>query len=148
MPEQLPVITSVVHDQADRFDFEVGAKALPQIVIDRTGIAKEEMANDHYGARLLCTAALACFTNSFYNSLVQQGAEIKGLSAQAEIEKEKDQVSRTRFTVMRIDVVVDLDEKYRDAFEETKETMERGSLVTYSLEDAIEMDITIRMKND
>jgi len=148
MADEKPVVVSVVHDTANRFDLETGAVAMPRIVIDRNGFAKDEMSNDHYGARLLCAAALACFTNTFYNTLVNQGGEVKGLSATAEIEKEKDQLSRTRFTVIHMDVVANLDEKYREAFETTKGIMESGSLVTYSLDDAIEMDITMRMNTD
>ncbi len=80
--------------------------------------------------------------------MTRQGAEVKGMSARAEIEKETDEIYRTKFTVMHLDVTVDLDEKDREIFEEAKREMEAGSLVTYSLADAIEMDITMRMSGD
>ena len=147
MGNTTPVVVKVDHNTKERFEFKIGAAGLPEIVIDQSGHQKEALANDHYGARLLCAAAMACFTNTFYNSLVQHGAEVRGMSASAEIEKEKDMVSRTKFTAIHMDVVVDLDDQYREVFEAAKESMERGSLVTYSLEDAIEMDITMEMKN-
>ena len=148
MIENEKVVVEYRRESGELWHFEVGAVGLPQLTVDRRGHSKEVMANDHYGARLLCSAALACFTNTFANTLISQGADLKGMTARAEIEKDKDEVFRTKFTVMHLDVVVDLDEKDRKIFESAKETMEKGSLVTYSLQDAIEMDITMRMKGD
>ena len=148
MAENQPVIVEFERESAEVWNFNVGAAGLPGLKVDRTGYAKEELSNDHYGARFLCCAALACFPNTFANALIRRGAQVRGMTARAEIEKEKDEVFRTKFTVIHLEVTVDLDEKDRGIFEEAKKEMETGSLVTYSLEDAIEMDITMRMSGD
>jgi len=146
MSESESVIVKYTRIGNEGHEFDVGAAGLPKIIVDRKGFSKEELANDHYGARLLCAAALSCFPNTFANTLVRQGANLKGMTATAEIEKEKDEVMRTRFTTMKLVVEVDIDEGDMEAFENAKEIMEKGSLVTYSLEDAIEMDIEMRVK--
>ncbi|MBW2061622.1 MAG: OsmC family protein [Deltaproteobacteria bacterium] len=140
------VIVKYNRESAEVHHLTIGAAALPEIRINRTGFSDEELRNDHYGARLLCAAALSCFTNTFANSLIRNGANLKGMTAWAEIEKDKDEVMRTRYTSMSIHVEVDIDESDLPAFEKAKENMERGSLVTYSLEDAMEMEYDMRVK--
>ncbi|MEW6664211.1 MAG: OsmC family protein [Thermodesulfobacteriota bacterium] len=140
-----PVIVGFRRESGEVWDFDMGAAALPRLTIDRKGFTKDQLGNDHYGSRLLCAASLACFTNTFANALIRQGVNLKGMNAKAEIEKDKDDYMRTRFTVIHMDVEVVLDEKDRPIFESVDESMKSGSLVTYSLQDAIEMDIHVRM---
>lgn len=126
--------------------FRVNAKAVPEIVMDFSKLTAEERNEEHMGARILCVAALACFTNTFVNSLKRNGAEVKSMSASAVTSKEKDEVLRTRYTELQINVEVGLAEKDRAVFEVVKDTMLRGSLLTYSLEDALELDYNLTMK--
>jgi uncharacterized OsmC-like protein len=145
-PQNDPVVVSFRRESGEVWDFDMGAAGLPRMTIDRKGFTKDQLGNDHYGARLLCAASLACFTSTFANALIRQGAILKGMTAKAEIEKDKDDYMRTRFTVIHMDIEVELDEKDRPIFESVDESMKSGSLVTYSLQDAIEMDINVRMK--
>ena len=145
-PTNEPVVVGFRRESGEVWNFDMGAAALPRLTIDRKGLTKEQMGNDHYGARLLCAATLACFTGTFANALIRQGANLKGMTAKAGIEKDKDDYMRTRFTVIHMDIEVDLDEKDRSIFESVDESMKSGSLVTYSLQDAIEMDIHVHMK--
>jgi uncharacterized OsmC-like protein len=145
-PQNNPVVVGLRRESGEVWSFDMGAAALPRVTIDRKGFTKDQLGNDHYGARLICAATLACFTNTFANALIRQGANLKGMTGKAEIEKDKDEYMRTRFTVIHMDVEVVLDEKDRSIFESVDESMKSGSLVTYSLQDAIEMDISVRMK--
>lgn len=140
-----PVVVKFRRESGEVQHFNIGAAGLPQITIDRRGFTREELSNDHYGARFLCAATLACFSNTFTNALIRRGAIVKGITGRAEIEKDRDEFMRTHFTVIHMDIEIDLDEKDREIFESVNEEMKTGSLVTYSLQDAIEMDINVHL---
>lgn len=125
--------------------FHIGARALPELKIDYADLTQDERNQEHTGARLLCAAALACFTNTFTNALARHGVEVKSMKASAEIFKDKDEVMRTRYTNITLAVEVGLDESQRETFETVKENMLAGSLVTYTLEEAIEFDYDLTM---
>ena len=140
------VLVEYNRESAEVHHFSVGAAGLPEIKIDRTGFTPEELSNDHYGARLLCSAALSCFTNTFANSLIRAGVSVKGMRANATIEKDKDDTFRTRYTAMALNVEVDIDEAALPVFEKVKAKMEQGSLVTYSLEEVMEIEYDIQAR--
>ncbi len=142
------VVVEYERESGEVHHFNVGAAGLPRITIDRRGFTQEQLSNDHYGARFLCVACLACFTNTFANALIRRGATVKGITGRAEIEKDKDEFMRTRFTVVHMDIEVGLEEKDHEIFELVNEEMKTGSLVTYSLQDAIEMDIHVHLKGE
>ncbi|MFO7596548.1 MAG: osmotically inducible protein OsmC [Desulfocurvibacter africanus] len=125
--------------------FRVGAKSLPELVIDYAALSDEERDQEHMGARLLCTAALACYTNTFLNALKRKGAEVKNLKATATTSKEKDEVLRTKYSTLDVRLDVWMDEKHRGAFEAVRENMLNGSLLTYSLEEAMAVDYELVM---
>jgi uncharacterized OsmC-like protein len=147
-PIDEPVVVEFGLESGEVQHFNVGAAGLSQITIDRRGFTQEQLSNDHYGARFLCAASLACFTNTFANALIRRGATIKSMTGRAEIEKDKDEFMRTHFTVIHMDIEIDLDEKDREIFESVNEEMKTGSLVTYSLQDAIEMDINVHLRGE
>jgi len=144
-PIDEPVVVKFRRESVEVQHFNIGAAGLPQIIIDRRGFTREQLSNDHYGARFLCAATLACFTNTFANALIRRGAIVKTMTGRAEIEKDRDEFMRTRFTVIHMDIEIDLDQKDREIFESVNEEMKTGSLVTYSLQDAIEMDINVHL---
>jgi len=125
--------------------FELGAKSLPEIKIDWTTLSKEERDQEHFGARFLCAATLACFTNTIYNALNRDGATVKYLEARASIKKEKDQIFRTRYTKILLEVNIKLGEGDKEVFRNVCEELEMGSLVTYSLPEGIEVEHDIQM---
>lgn len=146
MSDAKPVVVKYDRVSPEVHEFNIGAAGLPSLTIDKRGKTGEEMSNDHYGARLLCAAVQACFTNTLANALIREGANVKGVKAESIIEKEKDSTLRTHFTVIHTDVEVELDEKDREIFVRVVDDMLAGSLVTYSLQDAIEMDINVHLK--
>jgi len=126
--------------------FKVNAKAVPEIIMDFSKITPQERNEEHMGARILCVAALACYTNTFVNALERNGAVVKSMTASASTSKEKDEVNRTRYTELTLNVEVGLDEKDRETFETVKDSMLNGSLLTYSLEEGMEVDYNLSMK--
>lgn len=141
---------NVTYDRVDGNTdlFNLGAQALPEIRVDYSELSADDRNQEHMGARLLCMAALACYTNTFANSLTRKGAEIKFMRAHATTSKDKDEVMRTKYCTLDITVEVGLDEQFRDAFEEVKDNMLNGSLLTYSLEEAMDVDYTITMVSE
>jgi uncharacterized OsmC-like protein len=126
--------------------FLLGSKAVPEIIMDFSKLTLEERNQEHMGARVLCMAALACYTNTFANALRSNGADVKSMKASATTTKEKDEVNRTRYTTLDITVVVGLEEKDRAVFEKVKPSMLNGSLLTYSLEEGMAVDYDLSME--
>ncbi|NDV18334.1 osmotically inducible protein OsmC [Pseudodesulfovibrio sp. JC047] len=130
----------------NRDKFVVGAKAVPEIIMDFSSITPEERNQESMGSRILCVAALSCYCNTMVNAFKRNDVEVKSLTGSAAASKEKDEVNRTRYTELEIHIEVGLDEKDRDVFETVKDNMLNGSLLTYSLEEGMEVDYNIEMK--
>lgn len=130
----------------NRDKFIVGAKAVPEIIMDFSSITPEERNQESMGSRMLCVAALSCYCNTMVNAFKRNGVEVKSLTASAAAKKDKDEVNRTRYVELEIHVEVGLEEKDREVFESVKDNMLNGSLLTYSLEEGMEVDYNIEMK--
>ncbi len=124
--------------------FNIGALSLPDLVIDWSKLSKEERDQEHFGARFLCAATLACFGNTFYNALKRDGAKVKSFNAKASIAKEKDAIFRTRYTKINLEVQVGLGDEDEPIFQSVCEELELWSLVTYSLPEGIEVEHDIQ----
>ncbi|OIO05944.1 MAG: osmotically inducible protein OsmC [Desulfovibrionaceae bacterium CG1_02_65_16] len=140
----MPTVTFERLDE-NRDLFRVGAKAVPEIIMDFSKLTPEERGQEHMGARLLCVAALSCYTGTFVNALQRHGAQVKSMTASATLSKEKDEVNRTRYTTLDISVEVGLEEKNRTIFETVKDSMLNGSLLTYSLEEGMAVSYDLKM---
>jgi hypothetical protein len=104
----------------------------------------EVRKEEHMGARLLLAAALACYVNTMAGDLQRGGVERIGeIRASADIGKEKDSSMRTRYTHVDINVETKVDEADRPVFESVRNSLLHGSLVTYSLEEGIDVDYEI-----
>lgn len=130
----------------NRDKFTVGAKAVPEIIMDFSAITPEERNQESMGARMLCVAALSCYCNTMVNAFKRNNVEVKSLRASATANKEKDEVNRTRYVGIDIHVEVGLAERDRAVFEAVKDNMLNGSLLTYSLEEGMEVDYDIEMQ--
>lgn len=130
----------------NRDKFNVGAKAVPEIIMDFSSITPEERNQESMGSRMLCVAALSCYCNTMVNAFKRNNVEVKSLTASAAAKKDKDEVNRTRYVELDIHVEVGLEEKDRAVFESVKDNMLNGSLLTYSLEEGMEVDYDIEMK--
>jgi len=141
-----PVQVTLQREGDDLQHINLGAKSFSEFTIDWSALSKEERDAEHLGARFLCAATLACFTNTFYNSLKRDGATVKALDARASIKKEKDAIFRTRYTKILLEVNVKLGgEGDKEVFKSVCEELEMGSLMTYSLPEGIEVEHDIQM---
>jgi uncharacterized OsmC-like protein len=143
MSERKGVSVECRHEIGKSQAFRTGARSLSEIRFDFAGLSREEINGEHLGARLLLCAALACYTNTFVNALKAAGVEAGSMSARAGIEKERDDILRTRYTRILLELEVGVDEKDEAAFQRVREDMERGSLLTYSLDEGIEMEYDV-----
>ena len=127
----------------DDYTIDLGAKGLPELRIDISGVPDQDKPKEHIGARLLMAAALACYTNTMFNDLTKAGGQVTQIEARAVIEKAQDSARRTKYDNMSIEVTAQVDQLDDSAFEAVRSTMMRGSLVTYSLDEGIEMDYEV-----
>jgi osmotically inducible protein OsmC len=123
----------------------LGLAALSDLKVDYTGIPQEQRGGT--ATRLLLASALYCFASTFASALKARGADILGLTGRASCEKGRDSAYRTKILSMRIELYVAIDDKDAAVLEKAKLLMEKGCLVTYSLEDAIEIEHEIRRVN-
>ncbi|MHB1132349.1 MAG: OsmC family protein [Chloroflexota bacterium] len=139
-----PVYVDLKREDDNVQFFQINAKSLPELTIDWSHLSKEEQDVEHFGARFLCAAALACFTNTFWNALKAEGVQPKSLTARASSKKEKDAIFRTRYSKILLEVNVALNEEDEEAFQSVVDALEMGSLVTYSLPEGIEVEHDIQ----
>ncbi|MES9997700.1 osmotically inducible protein OsmC [Desulfovibrio aminophilus] len=129
------------------FIIDLGSAALPQIRFNPLELDEATRANEHMGARLLMAAALTCFVNTMANDLKARNvSRVAPIEAHAEITKEKDDHLRTRYTHIELNVESEVAEADRAAFESVRGVLLRGSLLTYSLENGLELDYNIEAK--
>jgi hypothetical protein len=130
----------------DRHCFTTDLVALPSLTIDFTGVP--ENSRSGVASRLLCFAALYCFCNTLASELTSRNVNIKSLNGRATPTKAKDDYNRTRIKRIFIDVEVDVDDRDLPALAECREVMAMGSLITYSMNESIEVDQVIRRAGD
>jgi len=128
-------------DGEDMHRLITGSGAFPEITIDYSDISPDKRGGN--AVRLLCAANLYCFAGSLAAALTARGAKVKSMAGHATALKEKDEIRRTKITEIAISINVEIDDKDMPVFEKCKKIMQRGCLVTYSLEDAIEVEYEI-----
>ncbi|MEW6265975.1 MAG: hypothetical protein AB1641_23120 [Thermodesulfobacteriota bacterium] len=77
-------------------------------------------------------------------NLPRSGEVIRSLKGKAIGEKGRDQTFRTRRPRLGLELEVDLDDTRVPILEQGQDLMEKGDPVTYSLENAIEIEHVIR----
>jgi uncharacterized OsmC-like protein len=122
-----------------------GNQTLPDIHIDYKGIPKEERGGT--SVKLLGASCLYCFAATLGSALTARGAEVRSISGSVEMLKGKDEIRRTKVTEMNISVEVEIDDQYEPILEKCRKIMERGCLLTYTLEEAIEITYQINRKS-
>ena len=140
----MSVTVQLTRTENGEFAIDLGSKALPRIVFDPMQLDPDVRKEEHMGARLLLAAALACYVNTMAGDLQRGGAgKVHEIKANAEISKEQDSRMRTRYTHIDINVETEVDDTDRAVFESVRNSLLHGSLVTYSLEEEIDVDYDI-----
>ena len=133
-----------VREGEDMHRLITGSGAFPEITIDYSDIPPDKRSGN--AVRLLCAANLYCFAGTLAAALTARGADVKSMTGKATALKEKDEIRRTKITEMAISIDVELDDKDLPVLEKCKQIMQRGCLITYSLEDAIEIEYEINRR--
>ena len=141
----MAVEVELVRDGDDIQHFTVNAKSMPELHIDWSALSREDRNVEHYGARFLAMACLACFTNTFWNELKDLGAHPKAIHGWASPSKEKDAIMRTHYNKVAMRIRVELDPSEESIFQEVKDHLDMGSLMTYSLPEGIEVEHDVEM---
>jgi uncharacterized OsmC-like protein len=120
----------------------LGSTALPDFKIDYSGIAKSERAGT--ATKLLCSAILYCFASTLASALISRGASVKSLAGSATATKARDSYHRTKIGDIRLEIEVDIDDADLPILDRCRDLMEQGCLVSYSVNQGIEIDHVIR----
>ncbi|MFH1059272.1 MAG: osmotically inducible protein OsmC [Pseudomonadota bacterium] len=140
----MSVSVQLTRDADGKYTAHLGSAALPTVTWDPAALTPEQRQEEHMGARLLLLSALACYVNTLAADLMTGGAQTVGeINATADITKEKGSNLRTRFTSISINVETPVAPADQAAFTAARNGLLNGSLVTYSLEEEIELDYNI-----
>lgn len=126
----------------DVHQVSLGLAALSDLRIDYTGIPQPQRGGT--ATQLLIASALYCFASTFAAAMKARGAQILGLAGRASGEKGRDENYRTKILRIVIDLEVEIEDKDVPVLEKAKLLMEKGCLVTYSLEESVEIKHAIR----
>jgi len=129
----------------DEHLLNMGSESLPDVQIDYKGIPKENRGGN--SVRLLGASCLYCFAGTLGTALQARGAEVKSMNGRVSMVKGKDEIRRTKVTDMTISIEVEIDDKDEATLEKCKKIMDRGCLLTYSLDDAIDIEYEISRKS-
>lgn len=135
----------LVRKASDHWELSTGSLALPVISYDTSALSQEEKSNEHIGGRLLAAAALACFTNTLWNDIIRAGGTPITLKASITVEKEKDSTLRTKFDPYTLAAEVTARDISQESFASIRSALMRGSLVTYTMEQGVEMEYNIEL---
>lgn len=142
MAEEKEVVVEYRRDGDDKHILFLNTKAIPEIRIDYTGIPKDARAGT--AQRLLAASALYCFASTLGGALATRNAIIKSLTGRAVSDKDKDEYYRTKVNNIQIEVEVDVNDGDLPTLERCEKIMENGCLITYSLNEGIEVEHTIK----
>ena len=135
----------LVRTTGAQWELSTGSLAFPVIRYDSSGLSQEEKSNEHMGGRLLAAAALACFTNTLWNDIIRAGGTPLEMKASMAVEKEKDSALRTKFGPYTLTVEVKARDLSRESFASIRSALMRGSLVTYTMEQGVEMEYDVEL---
>ena len=119
---------------------EVVADSRPDFVINCAAYTQVDRAESEPDSVFVINSDAA---GSLAAALTARGANVKSMTGRARAVKEKDEIRRTKVTEIAISIDVEIDDKDLPVFEKCKKIMQRGCLITYSLEDAIEIEYEI-----
>jgi uncharacterized OsmC-like protein len=136
------ITVDYVRDGEDRHRLIMGSDAFPEITIDYSTVPPDKRGGN--AVRLLCASNLYCFAGTLAAALTARGAHVRSMTGKATALKEKDEIQRTKVTEIKITVQVEIDEQDTPVLDKCRKIMQRGCLITYSLEDAIEIEYEIR----
>jgi len=120
------------------------SQALSDIRIDYGEMPLDERGGT--SVKLLGASCLYCFAATLGSAMKARNADVKSMTGKVELIKGKDEIRRTKVLEMIIYIEVDIDDEHEATFEKCKKIMERGCLLTYSLEDAIDIEYEIVRK--
>lgn len=132
---------SYCRDNVDCHTLGLNSEALSDIKVNYENIPEDKRGGT--AVKLLAASSLYCFAATLSSSLTSRGANVKSLTGKARVIKGEDEVYRTKVQEIVIDVFVDIDDEDEKIFNKVKNIMRRGCLVTYSLEDAIDIEYNI-----
>ena len=140
----MSVKVKLIRSEDGQFTIDLGSKALPRITYNPMALDPEVRKVEHMGERLMLAAALACYVNTLAGDLKRgEASRVAEIRAEAEAVKEKGSDLRTRFTSVDLAVETEVAEEDMKLFESVRQSLLRGSLTTYSLEEGIEFNYDI-----
>jgi osmotically inducible protein OsmC len=129
------------HD-GEHHDILLHSPALKTIGVDFEGIPED--ARGGIAVKLLAASLLFCFASTLGAALTARQVNPRRLSGRAVAVKGKDEIRRTKVQAINIEIEVGIDDADAPTLEKCQQIMERGCLISYTLEEAIAIQHTIK----
>jgi osmotically inducible protein OsmC len=144
MSDEEEIIVEYSRDNNDNHTLMMSSDAMQDIRVDYTDIPADQRGGT--AVKLLCASTLYCFAATLGSALIARKANVKSLTGKATAVKEQDDFFRTIVSEILIEVAVEIDDEDLPILEKCEKIMERGCLVTYSLDEAITIEHKITRK--
>ena len=129
----------------DIHNLSMGISSLEDITIDYTGIPQKERAGT--AVKLLCAAVIYCYASTLAAALNARGAQTKSLVGRAIATKSRDVFGKTKINQIVVELDVEIDDAYLPVLEKCKTIMENGCLISYSVNQGIEVQHVIKRRD-
>lgn len=129
----------------DIHSLNIGISSLENITIDYTGLPQKERTGT--AVRLLCASVIYCYASTLAAALNARGALIKSLVGRAIATKSRDVFAKTKVNQITVELDVEIDDAYLPILEKCKTIMENGCLISYSVNQGIEVQHVIRRRD-
>jgi osmotically inducible protein OsmC len=129
----------------DIHHLQMGQSSLGDITIDYTGIPPKDRTST--AAKLLCASVIYCYASTLAAAMNVRGAQIKSLTGRAIATKGKDVFYKTKVNQITVELDVEIDDAHLPILEKCKRIMENGCLISYSVDQGIEVQHVINRRD-
>jgi organic hydroperoxide reductase OsmC/OhrA len=127
----------------DVYLMKTNAPFLPDIRIDYTDVPVKKRKGA--ATQLLCSSLLYCFAGFLGSNLHARKAQVNSIAGRAYVYQDRDENSRMCVSKCRLEVDVDMEgDEDGEILDQCREIMNRGCLLSHSVEQGVAMEYDIR----
>ncbi len=126
----------------NKFSINTQGLALGKLFVDEDSIPEDKRRGT--ATRLLASAILYCYIGSFGQALSARGADADSIDGTATVTTRQDELGRKRISGISLHVFVHIKKEYREIYERVSKILQKGCLISASLEPAFPVTYTVK----
>ena len=145
MPANGPEIVEYTRESKDVHHYRLGSHHVSEIALDYTGVEYADRGSA--AMQFIGASAVHCLAGTVATFLEGRGVVIHSLTGRATVEQDTNSERRVQVSRLKVEVEVEIDDKDAEMLEKARLIIEeRGCLITYSLQKAMQVEHIIRRK--